>query len=271
MWGLGKLAAWAARGAIGLSLLVGVCSPAMAQIWGYVDPSGAVHFANEKLDERYDLFYSGQSDDPALASEQPSPAAASLQTRLELSVSYKAIRHLIREAADANGLDQALLKAVVATESGFDRHAVSSKGAVGLMQLTPETAERFGVKPLRNASVEQRLTDARTNLQAGARYLAWLMRRFKGNVALALAAYNAGEGAVQRFGNKVPPFPETQRYVQTVTRLHAYLQPPRILRQPWRGPARATWNEMASEKANRTMPANAPTLTASNSVQPYEP
>lgn len=248
--------------------------PASAQVWGYVDPTGAVHFASEKLDDRYDLFYSGQSADPGVLGEQPDPAAAALQMRLELSISYKAVRHLIREAAEKHGLDQALLKAVVATESGFDSKAVSPKGAIGLMQVMPDTAQRFGVKPTASQTVEQRLTDARINLNAGARYLAWLMRRFKGDVALAVAAYNAGEGAVQRYGNKVPPFPETQRYVATVTRLQAYLQPPKILRQPWQGPARATWNDLAFARSGaRSVNSSAPagTLTASNTVQPYEP
>ena len=98
------------------------------------------------------------------------------------------------------------------------------------MQLMPATAQRFGVEAQGDQSLQQRLTDPRTNLQAGARYLAWLLRTFGGQVELALAAYNAGEGAVQRAGGRVPDYPETQQYVQKVTRLHQYLMPPAGLR-----------------------------------------
>jgi lysozyme len=100
-----------------------------------------------------------------------------------------------------------LLTAVIAVESGFDERAVSSKGAKGLMQLMPATARRFGVRDV--FAAEQ-------NLRAGAAYLRTLMNQFPENLQLALAAYNAGEGAVLRAGRRIPAFPETQQYVRKV-------------------------------------------------------
>lgn len=136
----------------------------------------------------------------------------------EVSPSYKAVRPWMRDAARAHGVDYDLVKAVVATESGFDPVAVSPRGAVGLMQLMPATGQRYGV------SEPARLTDPRANLGAGTRYLADLIRQFDGDLRLALAAYNAGEGAVQRAGRQVPDMAETRHYVSTVLQLYQRLQ-----------------------------------------------
>ena len=123
--------------------------------------------------------------------------------------------------ADEFKLDPALLKAVAAAESGFNARAVSSKGAIGLMQVMPATAERFGVAPNAGASLTQRLMDPETNIRLSAYYLAELSRMFPNEPALVIAAYNAGEGAVRRYGNTVPPYEETQSYVVLVSQLHA--------------------------------------------------
>lgn len=212
--------------------LAGLATAAQAQVWGYVDERGTPHFAAERLDERYELFYGGlQAPSGVPGAHGAVTAPPRLLAFFEVSTAYKAVRHHIRAAARAHGIDYELLKAVVATESGFDPRAVSPKGAVGLMQLMPETARRFGVRPAGAQTIEQRLADPRTNLQAGARYLAWLLRKFDGRTDLALAAYNAGEGAVLRHGRSVPPYRETLSYVRTVTQLHQYLQPPRALQQ----------------------------------------
>ncbi|VVE48792.1 lytic transglycosylase domain-containing protein [Pandoraea anhela] len=114
---------------------------------------------------------------------------------------------LVRRAAHATSVDAALLHAIIDTESGYDPQAVSERGAIGLMQVLPRTGQRFGVR---------RLEDPAENLRAGAAYVRWLLSRFDGDVSLALAAYNAGEGAVLRYGRQVPPFPETQKYVRRV-------------------------------------------------------
>ncbi|HXW62302.1 MAG TPA: lytic transglycosylase domain-containing protein [Candidatus Acidoferrales bacterium] len=120
---------------------------------------------------------------------------------------------IVREAAERNNLDPALVKAVISTESGWDPNAVSPKGAVGLMQLIPETAQRYGV----NNSF-----DPAQNIEGGSRYLKALLVRYKGDLTRSLAAYNAGERTVDLNGG-VPAIPETQRYVRKVT--NAYFQP----------------------------------------------
>lgn len=113
----------------------------------------------------------------------------------------------IATTADRHGLDRALLAAMVQIESSFQPRAVSPKGARGLLQLMPDTARRFGVKdPF----------DPLQNLEGGAQYLSWLLTRFAGRTDLALAAYNAGEGAVDRHGRRIPPYGETLRYVNRV-------------------------------------------------------
>lgn len=210
----------------GLGLIA--TAQAQAELWGFIDAQGRAHYADRQLDSRYQLFNAGSAPVRRLPPSAAS-APAGLLTSFELSTGYKAVRHLIREAATDHGLDYALLKAVIATESRFDALAVSPRGAVGLMQLMPATAERFGVKADGAQTLHQRLTDPRTNLQAGARYLAWLLRQFGGQTDLALAAYNAGEGAVQRAGRQIPNYPETVQYVHKVTRLYQYLSPPRGL------------------------------------------
>lgn len=117
----------------------------------------------------------------------------------------------IRSAAQRFGVDEALVRAIVHAESSFNPNAVSHKGAQGLMQLIPATADRFGVDdPF----------DPAQNILGGVEYLAWLLKRFDDNTTLAAAGYNAGEGNVDRFGG-VPPFDETQRYVVRVATLHA--------------------------------------------------
>jgi soluble lytic murein transglycosylase-like protein len=147
-------------------------------------------------------------------------------TYFEISPGVKAVRHHVREAARSLQIDDALLQAIIATESGFDTLAVSPKGAIGLMQLMPTTAERFGVVADKKATVEKKLTDPRTNILAGSRYLRYLLGLFPGQMELVVAAYNAGEGAVQRAGNQIPNFQETRNYVKTVMQLYAMLKLP---------------------------------------------
>ena len=120
---------------------------------------------------------------------------------------------IVREAAERNNLDPALVKAVISTESGWNPKAISRKGAVGLMQLIPGTAQRYGV----NNSF-----DPAQNIEGGTRYLKSLLVRYNGDLTKSLAAYNAGERTVDLNGG-VPAIPETQRYVQKVT--NAYFQP----------------------------------------------
>lgn len=120
---------------------------------------------------------------------------------------------LVKRAAYTHGVDAALVNAVIEIESGFNAQARSPKGAAGLMQLMPATAARYGRFDL--YAPEQ-------NIDVGTRYLRDLLTLFKGNVRLALAAYNSGENAVIRHGRKVPPYPETQRYVPLVLERYKY-------------------------------------------------
>jgi soluble lytic murein transglycosylase-like protein len=246
----------ARAGMAAVTLLLVLCAPqARADIWAYVDAERMPHFADTRLDERYELVLRDshelepyrrigtantalQASEEANDAEAGSPALALADTASLGAVSprllalfahsenYRAVSPLLREASKTHGIDYSLLKAVIATESGFNPRAVSPKGAVGLMQLIPPTAQRYGVTASKGSTIAKKLTDPRINIRAGARYLADLIRMFPGRLDLALAAYNAGEGAVQRAGNRIPNYPETQNYVKTVMQLHAGLAPP---------------------------------------------
>jgi hypothetical protein len=217
-------------------LLAAWLPAAHAEVWGYIDAKGVAHFAAQKEDERYELFFrGGESFDTASgvgtprAVAVPSKASSKLIAFFEISPNFKQVKHHLREASNSYDLDYELLKALIATESGFDASAVSPKGAVGLMQVMPATAERYGVTGDRKTTVEKKLADPRTNIKTGARYLRYLIDMFPGRLELALAAYNAGEGAVQRAGNKIPDFRETQNYVKTVLQLYEMLKPPAFM------------------------------------------
>ena len=188
---------------------------ASAQIYGAADDEGHWVLSNHALgtDATLVIVAPGQSVDeplpvaalPASMPEGTTGRAAAML--LPPAVSAKLLTPIIREAARRHGVPVDLLTAVIAVESGFDERAVSGKGAKGLMQLMPDTARRFGVKDIFAAD---------QNLRAGAAYLRTLMNQFPEDLHLALAAYNAGEGAVLRAGRRIPAFPETQQYVRKV-------------------------------------------------------
>lgn len=123
----------------------------------------------------------------------------------------KSLSPYIRKAAKRHKLPYHLIHAVIRAESAYNTNAVSHAGAQGLMQLMPATAERFGVKDPFNP---------RQNINGGSRYLSYLLKLFKGDYKLALAAYNAGENAVIRYGNRIPPYKETQNYVRKVLKFY---------------------------------------------------
>ena len=237
------------------ALITGV--GAKADTWFFVDSKGVLHYANERLDERYQRFSMGPvapEDGPlyvditaaaqqlAEASEQDRGVA---QRYFSRSKGYQMHAKHLQAAAKKHGVDVELLKAVATAESGFNAQAVSPKGAVGLMQVIPATAERFGVTGDHKRSLEQKLMDPAISAPLGARYLRYLQTLFPGRTDLVLAAYNAGEGAVKRYGNKIPPYKETQNYVKTVMSLYKSLQPaPQIVASAepvgWKGDSTST-------------------------------
>lgn len=234
--------AWVAALALAASLWP---AASRADVWGFIDARGVAHFASSQVDERYALFYKGDdSFDTRSGVGAFNPSAelrptipAKLQNFFEVSPTYKLVKPHLREAAAKHGIEVELLQALIVAESGFDRAAVSPKGAVGLMQIMPATAERYGLTGDAQTPIEAKLTDPKTNIGIGTRYLRFLLDLFPGQLDLALASYNAGEGAVQRAGNRIPNYKETQEYVRTVTRLYQGLKPlPESLRlqQPQR-------------------------------------
>ena len=187
---------------------IAVCAAAICgaspPIYKYVDADGVAHFTDKPDSRGYELIEltpkgltrSGDRYDPRL---------------LKRAAQYDAI---IEAEAKSAGVEPNLLRAVIVVESGFNSRAVSKRGAVGLMQLMPETATRFGVS---------NRYDPRQNVRGGALYLGFLIKRFRQNVRLALAAFNAGEEAVERNSGQIPPFIETLEYVPKVLKIYQAL------------------------------------------------
>ena len=188
---------------LSLVLLVSAVSAgiAHADIYRYVDADGAVHFTNVPQDSRFKVYLKEK--------RKADPVTETLAGEIRYYDEKERARYAkpIQDAAKATRLDAALIHAVISAESGYNPFARSRKGAAGLMQLMPETAKRYGVK--------NRL-DPVQNISGGARYLRDLIRMFNNDVQLAVAAYNAGESAVVRAGNRIPPYQETMTYVPRV-------------------------------------------------------
>ncbi len=213
--------------------LIGIVMPrvAFADIYGFVDEAGVTHFAPEPVDARYQLFFrEGQHASDIVPRGASAADGELMQTRLFHRVvdepNVRKFEPLIVRVAREEGADPALVKSVIATESAFDPNAVSSKGAVGLMQVLPETAMRYGLAADRKRSVAQKLSEPLVNLRIGTRYLQDLRAMFK-DLPLALAAYNSGENNVKRFNNQIPPFPETVAYVKVVQQFFSFYEPMR--------------------------------------------
>jgi len=194
--------------------LCAVASPALADIYMFKDEKGVVHFTNIPAnDKRYRLVRK-----EATTSEN-TRAAGMPQFVLPTAELIRRYSPIIETAARNHGVEIALVHAVITAESGYNPSAVSRAGARGLMQLMPGTAERFGV---------QNIMDPTQNIHGGVKYLSQLIAMFNGDKALAVAAYNAGENAVIRAGNKVPPYAETQHYVPKVLGLYRKFQTARL-------------------------------------------
>ena len=174
-------------------------NPAFAQIYGGVAADGAVVLSN---------FHSAASSAVIVAApERPRAPSQPVGGPAVLRAPQEQVRRMVEEVAARVQVDPRLLHAVIRTESNYNSGAVSPKGAGGLMQLMPGTAQRFGVK---------NLFDPLDNIEGGARYLKWLLGQFNNDLELTLAAYNAGEQSVIRAGYRIPNYPETRNYVPRV-------------------------------------------------------
>jgi soluble lytic murein transglycosylase-like protein len=193
---------------IGIAAVLAAAPSAVAQIATLTDEAGRHFFVN--------------TDNPPVKLMQAKPHTTIYmpretsflgQNRPAVSVDRDGVERLVREAAERHQVDPALVRAVIETESNWNPSAVSRKGALGLMQLIPGTAQRFGVNDA---------FSPKQNVDAGVKYLKILLERYNGNLDLALAAYNAGEGAVDR-AHGIPAYRETRNYVQKVQ--EAYYRP----------------------------------------------
>lgn len=166
--------------------VLALSSASRADIYKFVDKDGVAHFTNVPVDSRFE--------------------ALGWEEEFERYIgSYEAV---IRKMAARYGVESALIKAVIKAESNFDPSAVSRKGAIGLMQLMPGTAADFNVSNPYNPH---------ENIEGGTRYLRYLTKIFDNDTRLIVAAYNAGENAVIRYGRNIPPYKETRDYVKRVT------------------------------------------------------
>lgn len=168
--------------------------PAIADIYRYEDDEGVLHFTDSPTDDRFKIFMRDIKKD------------RKLRTAFRLAGNPADYESIINQCALEYGVDRSLVKAVIHAESGYNPNAVSRKGARGLMQLMPKTAEHLKVADT---------FDPAQNIRGGVRYLRFLLDTCKGNETLALAAYNAGLSRVAQHGG-VPPYAETRNYVDKV-------------------------------------------------------
>jgi soluble lytic murein transglycosylase-like protein len=175
-----------------------ISNEVLADIYKFIDNDGRIYYTDKPKNGLY----------KRIIRTRPVNYAAALPFA---GLNKKKFADLIAEAANRHQVDVNLLHAVIQAESAYDAGAISSAGAVGLMQLMPDTARRYGVVN-RNDPVQ--------NIDGGTHYLKDLLKMFDSKLHLAVAAYNAGEGAVIRYNNSIPPYPETQNYVKTVLALY---------------------------------------------------
>lgn len=177
-------------------LLVLAGASARADIYRYEDEEGIVHFTDAPTDQRFKIFMRDLKKDKQLRSKM----------KFASSVNPAEYDQIIATCASKYGVNQSLIKAVIHAESGYNPNAVSSKGASGLMQLMPGTARSLKVS---------NSFDPKDNVEGGVKYLRFLLDTFRGDVSLAVAAYNAGLNKVARYGG-IPPYNETRTYVNRV-------------------------------------------------------
>lgn len=196
---------------LGAAVLAIVASPALADIYSYTDANGVIHFTNVKprgkSARRWKKVISERGVGKAAARRGGCQGCDRVAAADRSPARFSRYDAFIREASMLYRIPEALIRAVIKTESDFDPRVVSSVGARGLMQLMPAAQSDMGV-----ANVH----DPRENILGGTRYLRILANRFNGDLVLTIAAYHAGAGAVRKYGNSVPPYKNTRRYLRMV-------------------------------------------------------
>ncbi|MDD2725247.1 MAG: lytic transglycosylase domain-containing protein [Methylovulum sp.] len=187
-------------------LILSLTQEATADIYKYVDSDGRTYYTDEPKNGLYKRIIKSKAIRHTNYFSNTSPRIGRYS-----SANKMRFAELIAQTAAKHQVDAKLVHAVIQTESAYNSGAVSPKGAVGLMQLMPATAQRFGVMDS---------TDPNQNVDGGTRYLKHLIAMFEPNIDLAVAAYNAGENAVIKYNNSIPPYPETQNYVRQVLALY---------------------------------------------------
>ena len=192
-------------------------APSQAAIYTFEDAQGVTHFSDRSDDPRAHVF---------IADPEPSPASAMPHGLGGIGLSLRSVvpryHREISEAARNYQVDAALVHAVIEVESGYNARAVSPKGALGLMQLMPDTARQFQVRNPFNVQ---------DNIQGGVRLLRALLDQYHNQLELTLAAYNAGSGQVEKYGRTIPPFSETRQFVPAVLQRYARNQSSRLEKQ----------------------------------------
>ncbi|MGE5174390.1 MAG: transglycosylase SLT domain-containing protein [Betaproteobacteria bacterium] len=196
---------------LGTLLFLSPWKSAVADIFQYTDENGVVHFSNVSVggSKKYRKIKEPKTNRRATPASYTAPAPSQSESASNDSMAGL-YADIINSACSRHGVDPALVHAIVKVESDFNPLALSRKGAMGLMQLMPQTAAELNV---------QNTFSPHENIDGGVKYLKYLIDRYEGNLTLALAAYNSGETAVKKWGT-VPPFPETQNYVQRILKLY---------------------------------------------------
>ena len=171
---------------------------AWSDVYKYTAPDGSVYYTDKPAHKKYKLITRTRPKSYPIAYQH-------------LKKNKKKYTPIIEAAAVKHEIDPKLVHAVIYAESAYDAKAISSAGAVGLMQLMPATARQYGAEDRK---------DPKQNVFAGTRYLKYLLGLFNNDLALSVAAYNAGENAVKKYHNQIPPYSETQKYVKKVLKLY---------------------------------------------------
>lgn len=200
------------------SIFLLASSQARADIYEYIHEDGQISYSDTPIDDRYVLIIHDSSSPSSKIDEAikitPDQTIVPSMAQLPITTPAELLRH-INVVSNKHKVDPDLIHAVIHVESAYRQYAKSNKGAIGLMQLLPATAKRMGVTDIYNPA---------QNIDGGTKYLRHLLNMFNNDTRLALAAYNAGEQSVLRFGKRIPPFKETQAYVPKVMQVYEALQ-----------------------------------------------